>query len=115
MEYLNRSLGRPEGQDCVQPEGWDGSGFEGRQEIMAVLEGDDILKRERGLDDLLWKKIDEITVMDVFDIEVILGFTAKMKIIDRWDKLDPDTGHAIFRRLVEEIRATYDNKKNHMI
>ena len=115
VEYLNRSLGRPEGQDCVQPEGWDGSGFEGRQEIMAVLEGDDILKRERGLDDLLWKKIDEITVMDVFDIEVILGFTAKMKIIDRWDKLDPDTGHAMFRRLVEEIRATYDNKKNNMI
>ena len=53
--------------------------------------------------------------MDVFDIEVILGFTAKMKIIDRWDKLDPDTGHDLFRRLVEEIRATYDNKKNNMI
>ena len=115
VEYLNRSLGRPEGMDTVSPEGWDGSAFDGRQEIMTVLEGDDILKRERGLDDLMWRKIDEITVMDVFDMEAILGFIAKLKIIDRWDKLDPDTGHDLFRRLVEEIRATYDNKKNNMI
>ena len=115
VEYLNRSLGRPEDMDTVSPEGWDGSSFDGRQEIVTVLEGDDILKRERGLDDLMWRKIDEITVMDVFDMEAILGFIAKLKIIDRWDKLDPDTGHDLFRRLVEEIRATYDNKKNNMI
>lgn len=115
VEYLNRSLGRPEDLDKVIPEGWDGSDFEGRQEIMSVLEGQDILKRERGLDDLMWKKIDEITMMDVFDIEAILGFIARLKIIDRWDKLDPETGHSLFRRLVEEIRATYDNKKNNII
>ncbi len=115
VEYLNKSLGRPDEMDKVIPDGWDDSAFEGRQEIMAVLEGQDILKRERGLDDLMWKKIDEITVMDVFDIEAILGFIAKLKIIDRWDKLDSDTGHSLFRRLVEEIRATYDNKKNNII
>lgn len=82
---------------------------------MAVLENGDILRRERGLDDLMWKRIDEITVMDVFDIEAILGFIAKLKIIDRWDKLDPETGREFFRKLVEEIRSTYDNKKNNMI
>lgn len=115
VEYLNRSLGRPEEMDKVYPEGWDGSDFEGRQEIMTVLEGTDILKRERGLDDLMWKMIDEITVMDVFCLEAILGFIAKLKIIDRWDRLDPDTGNQLFRKLVEEIRATYDNKKNDII
>lgn len=115
VEYLNKSLGRPEDMDVVRLEGMDGSDFEGRQEIMSVLEGGDILKRERGLDDLMWKKIEEITIMDVFDIEVILGFIARLKIIDRWDKLDPDTGNELFRKLVEEIRATYDNKKNNLI
>ena len=63
----------------------------------------------------MWKRIDEITVMDVFDIEAILGFIAKLKIIDRWDRLDPETGRELFRKLVEEIRSTYDNKKNNMI
>lgn len=115
VEYLNKSLGRPEDMDIVRLEGMDGSDFEGRQEIMSVLEGADILKRERGLDDLMWKKIEEITIMDVFDIEVILGFIARLKIIDRWDKLDPDTGNELFRKLVEEIIATYDNKKNNLI
>lgn len=115
VEYLNKSIGRPEDMDIVRLEGMDGSDFEGRQEIMSVLEGADILKRERGLDDLMWKKIEEITIMDVFDIEVILGFIARLKIIDRWDKLDPDTGNELFRKLVEEIIATYDNKKNNLI
>ena len=115
VEYLNKSLGRPADMDTVVPAGREDESFEGRQEVMAVLENGDILRRERGLDDLMWKRIDEITVMDVFDIEAILGFIAKLKIIDRWDKLDPETGRELFRKLVEEIRSTYDNKKNNMI
>ena len=115
VEYLNKSLGRPDGMDLVVPPGMEDHSFEGRQEVTAVLQGEDILKRERGLDDLMWKKIDEITVMDVFDIEAILGFIAKLKIIERWEKLDPATGSELFRKLVEEIRSTYDNKKNNMI
>lgn len=115
VEYLNRMLGRPSGLDMVIPEGREDAEFEGRGEVLSVLSGTDILKRERGLDDLMWKKIDEITVMDVFDIEVILGFIAKLKIIDRWEKLDPATGREYFRKLVDEIRSTYDNKKNNMI
>ena len=115
VEYLNKSLGRPADMDTVVPAGREDESFEGRQEVMAVLENGDILRRERGLDDLMWKRIDEITVMDVFDIEAILGFIAKLKIINRWDKLDPETGRELFRKLVEEIRSTYDNKKNNMI
>ena len=71
-----------------------------------MLNGGDILARERGLDDLMWQEIDELTRMDVFDIEAILGFTAKLKIIDRWNKLDPETGRELFRKLVDEIRKT---------
>ena len=79
-----------------------------------VLACGDILKRERGLDDLRWQKIDELTVLDVFDIEAILGYVAKLKIIDRWLQLDPDSGRALFRRLVDDIRSTYDNKKQNL-
>lgn len=115
VDYLNKALGRPEGQDTVQLEGVSEQEFEGRQEVLSVLEGSDILKRERGLDDLMWKTIDEITVMEVFSLNVILAFAAKLRIIDRWDRLDPETGNALFRKLVTEIRSTYDNKKNNMI
>ena len=82
--------------------------FEGYRQVMNVLEGSDILERERGLDDLMWAKIDEIVGLQVFSLDSILGFTAKLQIIVRWLKLDPETGRELFRRLVDEIR----NNKN---
>ena len=83
-----------------------------RQEVRAVLDCGDIIRRERGLDDLMWHKADELTLWSLFDMSVILAFTAKLKVVERWEKLDPETGQEYFRKLVQEIRATYDNKKN---
>ena len=54
----------------------------------------------------MWNRIEEINVMKVFDLDVILGFTACLKIVDRWLKLDPETGRELFRKLVEEIRSS---------
>lgn len=112
VEYLNASLGRPKGQDEITVDGMEDTEFEGRGEVMAVLNGKDILEREKGLDDLMWKKADELTIMEVFSLSAILGFVAKLKITDRWEKLDPETGMQYFRKLVKSIRETYDNKKN---
>ena len=55
----------------------------------------------------MWAKIDEILIFDYFDIDVILGFVAKMKIADRWLLLDEDAGREMFRRLVQDIRGTF--------
>ncbi len=108
VEYLNKALGRPEGQDVLVLEGRQEEEFDGRAEAMAALGGTDLLKRERALDELMWSKIDEITLMDVFSLDIILGFAAKMQIINRWLSLDEQTGREMFRRLVDEIR---NNKK----
>ena len=111
VSYINDSLGRQEGQDQVKLEGQETEEFPEAVAAREVLNCGDILARERGLDELRWKKIDELTLLDSLDLEVILGFVAKLKIIDRWLQLDPDSGRALFRRLVEDIRSTYDNKK----
>lgn len=111
VAYLNESLGREKGRDQILLEGREDAEFPERAKADAVLHGDDILDRERGLDELRWQKINEITLMDYFDLEVILGFVCKLKIIDRWLQLDPASGRALFRKLVEDIRSTYDNKK----
>ena len=114
VAYLNDSLGREKGRDQILLEGREDAEFPERAKADAILHGTDILDRERGLDELRWHKIDEITLMDYFDIEVILGFVCKLKIIDRWLQLDPDSGRAMFRKLVEDIRSTYDNKKQNI-
>ena len=111
VEYLNASLGRPEGKDVLLLEELEDYEFEQKEEIVEILSGTDIIGREKGLEMAIWEHVEEVTTMDVFDMDAILGFIARLKIIDRWDKLDPETGAELFRRLIKEIRATYDNKK----
>jgi len=114
VSYLNDSLGRPDEEDMVLLEGRETEEFFELKDAQTVLNGADILKRERGLDDLRWRKIDELTMLHSLDLELLLGYVLKLKIIDRWIQLDPETGRALFRKLVEDIRSTYDNKKQNL-
>ena len=104
--YLNREFGRPEEMDTVSL-GEEEREFEDAPLLGEVLGSDDILGREKALDELAWKKIDELTTFDYFDLDAILGFIAKLKITDRWLKLDEQTGRELFRRFSEEVRASF--------
>lgn len=104
VRYLNRALERPADTDIfMEAEGE----FEEAQKLDAVLNQEDILSRERGMDDLMWSKIESITTFDYFDINVILGFIARLNIVARWLKLDSETGKQMFARLVEGVRDSY--------
>ncbi len=104
VAYLNRELRRPAGTDVFLEAPGE---FEEAQRLEAVLNTDDILTRERGIDDLMWSKIDELTTFDYFDIDAVLGFIAKLHIVSRWLKLDDATGRQMFARLVDEVRGSY--------
>lgn len=104
VAYLNKALGRPAGTDIFMSAPGE---FEEAQKLDSVLATDDILARERGIDDLLWAKIDELTTFDYFDIDAVLGFIAKLHIVARWLKLDDGTGRQMFARLVDEVRGSY--------
>ena len=105
--YLNRAFGRPEEMDTVVLGEDEEREFDDAPLLQGILSTEDILGREKALDDLAWKKIDELTVFDYFNLDAILGFLAKLKITDRWLKLDPATGRELFRRFTEEVRATF--------
>ena len=105
--YLNRAFGRPEEMDTVALAEDEEREFDDAPLLQGILSTEDILGREKALDDLAWKKIDELTVFDYFDLDAILGFLAKLKITDRWLNLDPATGRELFRRFTEEVWATF--------
>ena len=108
VRYLNEALGRDPKKDViVLTEDDSQDEFEEVSKLDAVLHGKDILERERGIDDLMWDKIDEMTTYDYFDIEAILGFLAKQHIVERWYILDEKTGREMFRKLVDEVRGTF--------
>jgi len=106
VEYLNKELGRAEGTDTVSIGELDD--FDEREKVEEVLHSSDILERERGLDDIMWKKISELSALENFSLNLVLSAVAKIKIIDRWLKLDADAGRELFRKFVDEIR----NSKN---
>lgn len=113
VNYLNAALGRPAGTDVItglDEDGeplFDGGEFEEKEKAESVLASDDILAREKGLDDMTWTKIDELTAFDYFDIEAVLGFIAKLHVIDRWFSLDEERGKEMLRTLVNEVRGTF--------
>ena len=106
VDFINRTLGRPEGQDSMPLPTGMSEEFDRRAEVDAILGRSDIIEREKGLDDLMWAEADRLTEMHVLDLDIILAFIAKIKITDRWNKLDPATGRELFRKLVQEIRNT---------
>ena len=115
VKYLNKALGRPADLDVLtfseeapQPvlDAVDEE-FEEAADLETILNGDDILSRERGIDDLMWEKIDNLTIFNYFDIDAILGFVTKLNIVARWYKLDEQTGREMFKKLVDEVRGTF--------
>jgi hypothetical protein len=115
VNYLNKALDRPAGKDILTfPEATDqkildavGEEFEESADLESVLNLGDILSRERGIDDLVWEKVDSLTTFNYFDIDAILGFIAKLNIVARWFKLDEQTGREMFKKLVDEVRGTF--------
>ena len=115
VKYLNKALGRAADKDVlVFPEDADQAvlnaveaEFEEEADIETVLNAGDILSRERGIDDLMWEKIGNLTTFNYFDIDVILGFITKLNIVARWYKLDEQTGRDMFKKLVDEVRGTF--------
>ena len=116
VRYLNQALGRAPEKDVLKltdPEAEENGleteepEFKESARLQKILEGNDILSRERGIDDLYWEKIDEITLFDYLNFDKILGVIVKMMIIRRWLILDEETGRAMFKKLVDEVRGTF--------
>jgi len=104
VRYLNRQLARDAKQDVL---GIDGGEFEEASKVDAVLQGTDLIAREKGLDDLTWAKVDSLSTFHYFDLTAVLAYVAKLHIADRWLALDEARGRELFRKLVDEVRGTF--------
>ena len=115
VKYLNKALGRDAekdvllfGEDATQAVlDAVADEFEEASDLETILHTGDILSREKGIDDLMWEKIDSLTTFNYFDIDAILGFITKLNIVARWYRLDEQTGREMFKKLVDEVRGTF--------
>lgn len=80
--------------------------------LSGIFANKNILEKEQQLDKFKWDYISGLNEYGEFNMDVILAFLAKGKLIDRWNKLDPGTGEEMFRKLVDEVRGTFKGVGN---
>jgi hypothetical protein len=125
VRYLNRQLHRAPETDILTGEATEENEskadidglvfrtgeFEEALQVDSVLEGTDLISREKGLDDIVWKKADTLSTFHYFDLTAVLAYVAKLHIVDRWLALDEEQGRELFRKLVQEVRGTFKGVK----
>ena len=77
------------------------------KEIAKIFEISNLIEREQALDRFRWRKISEINLYHYFDMDVILAFLLKGKIVERWIKLDQAKGAELVEQYVSEVRGTF--------
>ena len=82
-----------------------------RQALTSIFSEENIVSKEKRLDEFKWDKINSFTTLDFFNIDCILAFLAKGHLVSRWLKLDAGEGKHLFRKLVAEVRGTFDKNK----
>ncbi len=80
--------------------------------LQGIFENKNILEKEQLLDKFKWDYINSLNEYGTFNMDVILAFLAKGKLIDRWNKLDRKAGEEMFRKLVDEVRGTFKGIEN---
>ena len=124
VKYLNQKLGRPEDQDVITGQGGPEDEnldidlyrfrpleFEEESKVETALAQGDLLSREKDLDDITWDKVNSLETFHYFDITAVLAYVAKLNIVNRWLALDETKGRELFRKLVQEVKGTFQGVK----
>lgn len=108
VAYLAKRLNKQGEQYLVDmPE----ADFEEESQIKDILENADFVLREQKMDELKWEKASDIARMDYFNMNAILAFLVKAKTVQRWAELDKAKGEEMFRKLMKEVRGTFEGIK----
>ncbi|MCB5271822.1 MAG: DUF2764 domain-containing protein [Candidatus Cloacimonetes bacterium] len=77
-------------------------------ELMRIWEQNNILYRERSYDVLRNKWIDEQNFFEYFNIDRILGYYSKLRIINRWLVADAELGKEVFHDTLNKLENSFE-------
>lgn len=76
-----------------------------------ITEMENVIEREKKIDALRWKKLEEMTFFNYFTVEAILSFIIKLMILERWTMLKKEDGKdllpSILFALTEKVRMPF--------
>ena len=117
VDFVSEKLGKESGNYRMEVKNAIDLNLSNEQlaKLTEIFANKNILEKEQMLDKFKWEFITDMNPYGTFDMDVILAFLAKGKLIDRWNKLDRAAGEAMFRKLVDEVRGTFHGIENKII
>lgn len=86
------------------------------EQIFRIAESDSgLLEKEKSVDKIKWEYLDDATFFHYFTIEKVLSYILKLFIVERWIKLDAETGKELLDKLVKEIESSYEFTEEYAI
>lgn len=75
--------------------------FEALQRIADIEE---LVEREKKVDMLKWKWLEDESFFHYFTIERIFVFLMQLEMIERWISLDKEIGNELFRKMIQDLK-----------
>lgn len=79
--------------------------FDYVKDLMKIVDEPDPVDKERMIDSMKWLWLDEYTFLDPFNFEALFAYFCKLKIKERWARLDVVQGKATFENIIENLRG----------
>ena len=76
--------------------------------VQRLSENGRLQERERQLDELRWRWLDENSVFNYFTVERLFVFLQKLIIIERWEALDAEKGMKRYNEMIAELKSGMD-------
>jgi hypothetical protein len=76
-------------------------------DLINIMKNDNIQEREKAIDQIKWKYLDEVTFFEYFTMDRILAFTIKLGMVERWLAIDKEHGSKLFDELLQELKSSY--------
>ena len=74
-------------------------------QLLKISETEDLVEREKRLDQLRWKWMEDKTFFDYFSIERLYVFLLQLEIIERWISLDKEKGNQMFCEIIDSLKG----------
>lgn len=72
--------------------------------LMKISEVDELVEREKKIDQLRWSWMEEATFFNYFTIERLFVFLLQLEMIERWLSLDKEKGNRLFRSMIAALK-----------
>lgn len=72
--------------------------------LQRLVETDDLVEREKKVDQLKWKWLEDASFFHYFTVERLFVFLLQLEMIERWVLLDKEKESELFRQMIQNLK-----------